>query len=286
MARFSGGRETLFGILTAPTGAAAGTWVALVPGGSGNLDSINRNRLWVRVARQLASIGCHAFRFDYHGAGESTGTAERLRLDRPFTDDLAGAVQFVQARGAEKIVLVGSCFGARTALAGARDVADLRGVVLIAPYVRNLTHAERVAEGMASGWSMRQYMRRVLRVRTIRGMLNRDRRTVYRTVLRAKVRGQSGSPNTDDAIFVEPLAELVDRRVPTLLVFGDSDDPTSIEFAQAREGRLAEILERAGDLIEIRSLPGKVHGLRTLAVQDSVTDLVSEWLLRQGLAAR
>jgi pimeloyl-ACP methyl ester carboxylesterase len=290
MTYFAGDRETLFGILTSPTREPTGTWIALLPGGSGTLDSMNRNRLWVRLARRLGSLGCFAFRFDYHGAGESTGTAESLRLDRPFTEDLEGALSWMQEQGAQNVVLIGSCFGAQTALAGGAEVPGLRGLVLVAPYMRNLTHGEAVAERMASEWPLRRYLRRVLRIRTVSALLNPERRRVYRTVLKARIRAlgstTAASNDESDRVFLGPFNRVVDRRIPTLLIFGDEEDPTRVEFEQAKDGELGEILHRAGDLVEVRLLPGKVHGLRSLVVQDSVIELVTDWLNRQDLARR
>jgi pimeloyl-ACP methyl ester carboxylesterase len=287
---FKAGDDGLFGVLTSPTSDATGTWVVFVPGGSGSLDSMNRNRLWVRLARLLGSLGCHAFRFDFHGAGESTGRAELLDLRKPFTKDLDGAVAWLRERGAQDTVLVGSCFGARTALAGAPELSGLRGLILIAPYVEDITYGERVAARMATEWSVGRYLARVFRLETIKGFLDPKRRRVYRTVLLARLRRSLGSQRKGSneerasALFWSPLEVLVDRRIPILFIFGDHDDDTYVEFEHAKKGKLGEILHRAGDLVEVRVLPGKVHGLRKLRIQDAVVEEVTAWLCRQGLA--
>jgi pimeloyl-ACP methyl ester carboxylesterase len=290
---FTAGDDGLLGVLTSPASNATETWVVLVPGGSGSLDSMNRNRLWVRLARLLGSIGCHAFRFDFHGAGESTGRAELQGLRRPFTKDLEGAVQWVQEQGAERLVVVGSCFGARTALAGAPEISGLRGLVLVAPYVQDRSHAERVATRMATDWSVGRYVARLLRLKTVKGMLNPRRRRVYRAVFMARLRAlragerktsRSSATNEASSLFLDPLDALVKRRIPILFIFGDRGDETTIEFDQAKNGRLGEILRRAGDLVDIRVLPGKVHGLKTIRAQEAVVEEVTHWLGRHGLA--
>ncbi len=288
---FRAGQDGLFGIQTSPRSEGTGTWVVLVPGGSGTLDSMNRNRLWVRLARALGSVGCRAFRFDFHGAGESTGRPEKLSLRRPFTGDLEGAVAWIRGRGAADLVLVGSCFGARTALSGAPTIPDVRGLALIAPYVKDSEHAERVAARMAEEWPTGRYLQRIFRVKTIKGLLDPRRRRVYGTVLKARLRAVRGAQGTRQReadvaspMFLDPLEIVLERKIPVLLVFGDRQDATYDEFEQAKSGRLGEILERAGDLVEVRVLPGKVHGLRSLPMQDAVIDEVTEWLCRRGLA--
>src|SRR5712692_11849346 len=133
--RFRAGEEEIFGILSEPLTTARGVGVVLL-----NATS-DRNRFLPRLARRLAGSGFHVLRFDYHGFGESsgpfTGTALKhamitlTTLEEPFTHDLLGAVAELQRRGIDKIMLIGRCFGSRTALSGVQQIQGLRGVALI-----------------------------------------------------------------------------------------------------------------------------------------------------------
>lgn len=287
---FPAGDETLLGVLTEPrSGSTEGT-VVLVPGGAGTLDGVNRNRLWVRLARDLAARGCHVFRFDYHGAGESTGESEPLRLDRPFVSDLKGATRWLTAQGLGQQVLVGSCFGARTALAAAEEIPATRGLVLATPFVRDVEQGQRMATLMAVGWSPREYLRRAVTLRTVRGLFDRGRRDVYLTVARAKVRaltgrGASGHVGGRKSMvsrnFLDPFQSVVSRSIPTLLLFGEDDDAYH-EFLQEREGVLGRILDGTGRLIDVETIPGRIHGLRSLVSQESFLSHTQVWLKRQG----
>jgi pimeloyl-ACP methyl ester carboxylesterase len=250
---FPAGQETLFGILTSPTVEAIGSAVIFLPTG-GLLPSPNRNRLAVRFCRRLASEGYHAMRFDYRGVGESTGVARHLRLDEPFVDDVEGAIRWIQGQGIGKYVLVGSCFGARTALAWARRANGVQGIVLISAPVSNLG-ARSAAE-----WAGGEYPTPRLRLQALRrlAMVNPD--------------------------FLEPLADLVERRVPILFVYGTSDRDYE-EFQRSRDGRLGTILKRGGSRIEVKTLTGRLHGFPQLGPQDAVIELISKWLHRQRAAA-
>jgi alpha/beta superfamily hydrolase len=126
---FRSGRDDLLGILTHPRTEPRGITVVAHPGGHW-IPSTHRNSAYVRLAERLAADGVHTFRFDYHGVGESTGEVAAYRLDRPFVDDSLAAVAAVRERESTDIVLVGSCFGARTALAAAAQ-APVRGLVLL-----------------------------------------------------------------------------------------------------------------------------------------------------------
>lgn len=282
--------ETLFGVLAQPGSSSEGGTVVLVPGGAGTLDGINRNRLWVRFARDLAGRGCRVFRFDYHGAGESTGEVEQLRLDRPFVSDLTGATRWLAGQGMREQILIGSCFGARTALSAAEKIPTTRGVILATPFVRDVEQGHRTATLMAVGWAPRQYLRRLVSLRTVRGLFDRERRGVYLTVAKAKVRSLSrgrasgargGGKSLVSRNFLDPLQGLISRSIPTLLLFGEDDD-AYLEFQQEMGGILGRILEGAGQLVSVETVPGRIHGLRSLDSQESFLTLASGWLQRQG----
>jgi dienelactone hydrolase len=130
---FACGEERLFGILTHPPGEPRGVAVVFLQG-AGYVPSFNHNRLWVTLSQRIARDGFHAFRFDYRGVGESTGTVARVELDRPVLDDLLAALDCVRRGGVERFVLVGSCAGALTALA-ASAVPGVESEVLLAPPV-------------------------------------------------------------------------------------------------------------------------------------------------------
>ncbi|MDP8957906.1 MAG: alpha/beta fold hydrolase, partial [Actinomycetota bacterium] len=124
---FPAGGETLFGILTRPVGEPKGVGVVLLAVRA----TFHRNRVAVLLARRLAGLGFHVLRFDYHGLADSSGTAT-FHLDQPFVEDVEGAVRRMRQEGVERFVLVGQCFGARTALAAAARLDGIAGVVLVA----------------------------------------------------------------------------------------------------------------------------------------------------------
>jgi pimeloyl-ACP methyl ester carboxylesterase len=248
--------------------------------------------MWVRVARKVAGLGYHAVRFDLHGSGESTGEEERLRLDRPFIDDLAGAVRWVEGHGVSDFLLVGSCYGARAALSFAPRVQRLRGVVLATTYLSDMRQGERLAVRMAAEWTLGRYLRRALSPRVLRGWRDRDRRRTYATVARTKWREMSSRmrpggqyANRVGPSFLEPLEGILDRDVPVLFLYGDQDDSLE-DFERARAGSLGEILTRAGQLAEVAVLPGKVHAFSTVRVQEAAMERIIAWLAEQRVNAR
>jgi alpha/beta superfamily hydrolase len=124
------GPERLFGIFTVPTGKPKGVAVIFLQGG-GYVLSTNHNRVWVDLCRRVAGSGCHSMRLDYRGVGESTGRFERIHLDRVQVDDLEAALDWIRRQGVQRLIVVGSCLGARIAVAAAPKIVGLQGLVLI-----------------------------------------------------------------------------------------------------------------------------------------------------------
>jgi pimeloyl-ACP methyl ester carboxylesterase len=121
-----------------------GTGVLLLSGGVYVLNT-NKNRLHVRLSRQLTALGAHVLRIDYRGVGESTGIIGEYALDDPSEKDVLAALDCLTEAGAKRIAIVGSCYGARAAM----HVADHPAVwatVLLAPPVGDAGRGE-VAPG-------------------------------------------------------------------------------------------------------------------------------------------
>jgi pimeloyl-ACP methyl ester carboxylesterase len=279
------GDETIVAVLNSPTTDARGVGVVFLPGG-GAPTTTGRNRFAVRLCRLAAAAGFHAVRIDYHGAGESTGAIHRLRLDQPFVADTEAAISLLEAQGVDRIVLVGSCFGARTAASAAVLHPDVVALALISPPVRDFEmgqHSSVLAAERRSVWA---YLAKGLHPRSLARLTSRQWRSTYRRHAGAKwrqiTRKKADRPNdTDDdgrlvsRRFLQELRDLVDRGAELLLLYG-SDEYLYEDFEQARAGRLGRVLERSGATIEV--LPGSVHGFTRLAAQDDVLASVMRWL--------
>ncbi len=279
-------RRRLFGVFTYPTAPALSVAVILLAGGG---VAACRNRQSVRLSRYLAALGYHTLRFDYHGVGESEGFVEHFRLDEPFVHDLMGAVDWVRTQGIARFVLVGSCFGGRTALSASSRIDGLEGLAIVAAPLRDFEMGDRIGTGLALRMSLWDYVRRASSLRVIRGLFDPDRRRAFARIARAKWQqmrgaGEEGSGGGRDLgvspRFLAPLDEAVRRGVPVLLVYGDQDDLWD-DFERARSGRLGEILQSGGSRIEVATLHGEVHGFTRVAVQDAVVEAITEWLGRR-----
>ncbi len=269
----------LLAVVTRPTGPDSGLAAVLLRGG-GWRPSSGPRRTQVRLARRLAAAGLHGVRFSYHGVAESGGRSEEVfRLDQPFVEDLDAVGRWVASQGLQP-VLVGNCFGARTALSHASQAQSVAGVALIVPPVHDFEVARRIDRRPLSKLARRAspaHLWRVVRSPARRRALRRTTKALS-GVARHRLRpGRRRDPGWISRGFCRELAALVDRKVPVLLVYGD-DDNYFRDFELARAGELGEIVTRAGPRLEVAVVPGKIHGLTSVDTQDATLTAVERWV--------
>jgi pimeloyl-ACP methyl ester carboxylesterase len=113
---FLNGKEKLFGILHYPLNAELNEipMIIFLHGSAGY--RIGPHQLFVRMARFLARQGYACLRFDFRGKGYSEGVRENTSY-RSMLSDLDTVIQSVNnIYKPTRIILVGICSGARTAL--------------------------------------------------------------------------------------------------------------------------------------------------------------------------
>jgi pimeloyl-ACP methyl ester carboxylesterase len=270
----------LFGILTAPSGIALGIGVIFLPGGAPNIMAFGRNGVAVALARRLGALGFHVMRFDYHGLGDSDGEVDEFRLADPFIGDARAVTEWMESMGIRRFVLVGVCFGARTALAVSSQLDGLEAIVLSSMPVGDSLAARRAAE-----WRMGRYVRQNFSARKLRALLDASRRKNFSLLVARRVRSAirpATAPTDEDQgvsrSVVSQLDVLVDRRIPLLFMFA-KDDPLLRDFREGQGGQLGAVLRRAGQLVTVEdALDPLLHSLAALTAQHAFIDATERWL--------
>lgn len=172
-------------------------------------------------------------------------------------------------------------------MAMAAGVERLAGVVLISPPVRDHARGEGTATKKAYEMSAGGYLREgasklTLSMLTDRAEMVRVAR-IGRAFLRARWQKLTARFRTPDptpwvsAPFLTQLERLIDDEVPTLLLYG-SDENDFKEFTEAQQGRLGKLLQRGSASVSLEVIPGSVHALDRVEVQEAVISRVKAWL--------
>lgn len=128
---FSNGRGGhLAGVLHLPAGEANSFGVILCHG----MESSKESLKLLHLGESLSGAGFTVLRFDFTGAGESSGELESITCSRQM-EDLEAAHELLKGRGVAEVGIIGSSMGGTTALmyaGGAGNVAAL--ATLAAPF--------------------------------------------------------------------------------------------------------------------------------------------------------
>jgi len=286
--------NTYFGILSVPTSSEQETTgIVLLSGTFGGTTTIGRNRMWVKMARRLAGQGLPVLRFDYAGLGDSVGEMVCYELETPAVPELNAAFDLLASRGATEFIVVGTCYGSRTALVGSAGDPRVKGVFLLVPPVRSGKKGTGGTDHLAEQHGSASLAMNAVKPRNIKKLaMNKQSRTSARRIAEAKMRSiakrvkpgqaQAKDPSKDAAPdFHRPLRKLLSDGVPVHLLFG-TDDFFWSQFQDAADGRLGEDLDRFGDLIEVDTVPGTLRGFLSMRVQDVSINCVSEWVAKHA----
>jgi hypothetical protein len=119
-------------------------------------------------------------------------------------------------------------------------------------------------------------------------LFDRKLRRHYAKFARAKVRAlrsrDGAEPELVASAYERPFRRLVQRGVPVVQFFG-LDDSSYEEYELAAAGPLAEALAAAPGLVEIRTIPGKIHGFLNPPVQDDVVEAILAWAREREIPA-
>ena len=268
---------TLFGIYTPPAPDAPRAPHAVV---LFTRPRSHRDRMWVEAARRLANQGFAAFRFDYHGTGDSEGVTAFLNPNTPYRDDADAVLSMLRTRfGHERFLVVGSCFDARTALSTfVSNGAAVDGMVFFAAPVMEL---DTLVKAHADQKDWRHLLRALGNPENWRTLGDPERWRYMATVLGRVARGGAkGGTRNDTPLadsFVEHFRALVASRGRALFVYGDAD-AEYVSFKVALETVFPRLAPADRARFEVEVWPGDVHGFLNVPVQRRALERTLAWL--------
>jgi dienelactone hydrolase len=272
-----GGR--LFGIYTPPDPGvpAAGRCVVLF-----TRPRSHRNRMWIEGARRLATRGFAAFRFDYHGTGDSEGEPSFLNPNRPYRDDANAVLGFLRERfGHQRFLVLGACFDARTAMSVFVDEGpSVDGIVFFAAPVMEL---DTLVKAHADRKDWRHIVRALGNPENWRALGDPERWRYMATVVsRVAGGGARRGPKNDTPLadsFVEHFGALVRASARALFIYGETD-PEYVSFRVALDTVFPRLSPEQRARFDIEIWPGDVHGFLNVPMQRRALEHALAWLER------
>jgi predicted alpha/beta hydrolase len=280
-----GADHHLFGILTRPAAPTGKPTVILLNAGS--IHHVGPHRLYVRLARELASRGHPVLRFDFEGIGDSVLRGPG-RENHPYEitamADLQAAITHLRAtEGSERFVLVGLCSGAYHVFKAGLELEDvaIEKLIAINPWYfqwrsglsldTTVNHYESVAAYRSAARDPQRWkrllrgevdMKRLVRVaaahvaKTAKGRWDDVRETLF---------PGDGTPLSQD------LRRLEKRRRRLHLFQSDGEPAETILATEA--GAASRRLSRAG-LLAIEHIRGGDHTFSRSAPREKLIERV------------
>jgi pimeloyl-ACP methyl ester carboxylesterase len=243
---FTSRGETLVGLLTLPAGVTDEADVGVVFAQSGARGRLGNSFHYPFFSRAFAAAGIPTFRFDPAGIGDSGGELQPGDMRRLYRDiqtglfvpdTLAALEEFSRRVKVRKLILLGLCGGAVTALLAAPEARRLDGVLLLSLPVLlddpgNAAPVE-VPKSYARTFLVANYARKVLSPSAWRRFVTgkSDTKGILRLALAAVKPtrhaaadpvGPHPNPRFNQRV-IAALDALVDRGNPLLVVFGEGD---------------------------------------------------------------
>ena len=288
-----GDNENLVGIITLPDNPIPAPAVLFL--NAGLIHRIGPSRIYVRLARQLASLGLNCLRFDFSGIGDSCARRDDLPVDQALMDDVRQAMDYLEDRlGIAQFILIGHCGGAWAAFAVAGGDERVVGATLINPEGIDDNWVEYDRQRKISRYYENYYSKEALSdpqrwKKVLTGKA--DYRSIYNNIVKTvilnkvstiafKFRNRFG--NSETPKFTAPmekrLAQVTDafirRRIRLLLAF--SQGSSSIEYVHTVIGKQLQIMLEAETATEI-IVPNADHTFTLLAGQHALSDHIAAW---------
>lgn len=280
----------LFAILAEPVGEAAelcAVWL-----NAGPVRRTGPNRMWVETARRWASLGVATVRVDLAGIGDADGDSSALlEIQSYYTSDYVAQVRTVldalEARGLPpRFVLGGLCAGGYWALHLAQQDRRVAAAAALNPgylvYDGGLSQAVGHSRSLLSILFKRATWARVLRgeitpaahlatLRTLLGGLGRVLLHAPSRLLRA------GKHDADNEV-ARAFDRLREQDQLALVLFAGEERLYARLLAA---GKLSGLERWPNVSVEHIAVPGDVHTLRPLGLQERAHRLVDELLQRE-----
>jgi pimeloyl-ACP methyl ester carboxylesterase len=271
-----GAKESLVGIVTAPRSSDFRRYPAVILLNAGLVHRAGPGRIYVKIARQLASLGLLALRFDFSGIGDSPVRSDTLGFEKSTVAETREAMDYLrQTRGIEHFILLGGCSGAFASFETAACDPRVAGALLInfqmpeaADEAENSERLTRSAAHYYHNWALfdlRSWGRLITGKSDYRQLVRVLRHEVERWLTaRNKASAQT-------SYFQARLGELTDRKTPVVFICSQADSRLH-DLRQHGGAQLRRLCARGGVGLDV--IRGADHTFTTPQDQERLLKVV------------
>jgi pimeloyl-ACP methyl ester carboxylesterase len=286
-----GPSRALVGIMTDPPHAARRQpLLAVILINAGLVHRVGPNRLYVKLARGLAALGCVVLRFDLSGLGDSTVRDDHLPFNKSAISETRAAMDALRAaRGVEHFLLSGLCSGATIALTTAYGDPRVVGVMPINARTHHLAsvgeeevadyiHHETAARSYWTYWKTAVFRPNLWRKAMTghadyRAMVRWTIRTLVFPIRRKVAWKRVVAARAQQA--VADLHTLTERGVRLLFVYSAGDP--GLDYCRVMLGNTLRTLTTEGK-VRLEIIPQADHTFTLLRNQDALLHAMCTWV--------
>ena len=255
------------------------TWLIFLTGGA--IRHVGPNRIWVRLARELAALGYASLRMDGRTVGDSEGEGNGPVPDWKYYqdhiyDDAERIMDVGIGAGAKQYLMAGICSGGATSYHVAWRRSDVRAIVLINPLqLRNDSEDDaRARVQLAQKWRPREglWTDPSAYWRVLKGEL-----PVLRALKLLFVKAAAGlpfraKPGSMGASYVARGFHELARKPVQVDIFLSGADDIAASFLERHFGAGLRDFDR--EHLRLHRVPNCDHTIRPLFAQDRFFQLV------------
>ena len=244
---------------------------------------VGPNRIYVKLARRLAAMGCVVFRFGFSGTGDSGPRRDKLPASQSVIDETQQAMDYLERlMGVKWFILIGLCSGAVNAFRVAVADSRVKGAVLLNPLALNTVQTELLRDHNYYWHYALFNFCSWMRLFFLQSNYQRVWKTASAKVkswLQTNTARIHESPEVIDEI-TKSLQSFQERGVRLLLLSSNNGYEVGEEYIRQVARKEYNSMKDSG-LLSTKVLRGSHHTLRPLACQEELLALVSEWIVEE-----
>jgi len=275
-----GKTKSLVGIIAEPTSRPEGDCLpAIIILNAGFVHRVGPNRLHVKIAREMATVGHLVLRFDFSGIGDSEISGDNIPFEERTLLEVQQAMDYLGAtRNIQDFILVGICSGADIAFRTACCEPRVIGMIGINGYYLDRRVVQQMNPHIKNSTQKRYYSSRLLDYRSWWRLITG--KSDFRSIVRFLVIRLKGLVARD--ILAQPETDLPERwdlmrqrSVDVLLIYSEGSMALDA-FHLALKEKLGKFATSGKLKVEI--IGHSDHVFTLLSSQEMLIGLLRQWV--------